>query len=131
MERTPKKLNDEPSSREWEELRRVWLAQADRPPRLAPPDAARQVLARLDHESSSRHRPAMLWTAAAAAVAALAVGWWLQPTEPQHIAAHAPAASAAVPVPLDEGVVLLWLDAETPLYLTLEPRSLETPKGVS
>ena len=91
-----------------------WLAWARRPPRTAAGDAARKVLARLE---PPRRVPAYRWLAAAA-VALLAAGLWLSwPPVP------APEVAFGLDQgpPLGEGVALIWLDPETPLYMTLTP----------
>ena len=90
-------------------------AWAERPPRTSPEKAARQVLARLDG-SGRRGLPSPIWLAAAAAVLlALAVGLFAPrpPVPPRTAEAAAP--------PLDGGVVLIWLDSETPLYMSFAP----------
>jgi hypothetical protein len=90
-------------------------AWAERPPRTSPEEAARQVLARLD-DGGRRGLPRPVWLAAAAAVLlALAVGLFAPrpPVPPRTAEAAAP--------PLDDGVVLIWLDSETPLYMSFAP----------
>ena len=120
MERQRERLSREPEAerREWRAFVDDWRRVADRPPRLAASAAARRVVARL--EPPPRHRAALRWAAAAglAAVLALAValGWW----DSRRPAAETVAAAEA-PLPLDDGVVLLWLDDETPRYRTLTP----------
>ena len=124
MERQRERLSREPEDerREWRAFVDAWRRAADRPPRLAGSAAARRVVARL--EPPPRRRAALRWAAAAvlAAVLALAValGWWdFRRQAPA--ALPVPETVAAAPLPLDDGVVLLWLDDETPLYLTLTP----------
>jgi hypothetical protein len=102
-----------------EELRRAWRRLAERPPRLAPQEAARRVLARLEPRGAQAVRR---WAAAAALLLALAAGWWqAERWNTRRRTPTAPPAAAQAALPLDEGVVLLWLDDETPLYLTLTP----------
>ncbi len=111
----------------------AWKAWARRGPRTAATDAARRLRARLDAAALDaapgpvRLGPARGWLAAAA-VALLAAGAWLASWPP----APAPDAPAGFgitePQPLAPGVALIWLDAETPLYMTLTPpRAAEPP----
>jgi hypothetical protein len=104
------------------ELRRAWRRLAERPPKMAPEDAARRVLARIAPRREPHGAGAVRWAAAAALLLALAAGWWQADrwSTQRRPPAAAPAAVQAA-LPLDEGVVLLWLDDETPLYLTLTP----------
>jgi len=124
MERQRERLSREPGDerRGWRAFEDAWRRAADRPPRLAGSAAARRVVARL--EPPPRRRAALRWAAAAglAAVLALAValGWW-DSRRSESLLAPETVAAAEAPLPLDDGVVLLWLDDETPLYLTLTP----------
>ena len=88
-----------------------------RGPKTPPEAAARRVLAQLpEREKSSRDRwrPFLL---PAAALLVLALGYGILQrngqTPPETVRLAAP------PVTLDENTALIWLDAETPLYMTL------------
>jgi len=109
-----------------EELEDRWKSWAERPPRTSPEDAARQVLARLD-DGERRRAPRMwrgTWLAAAAAVLlAVAVGLFA-PHLPSPQTSSPRTAEVAAP-PLDDGVVLIWLDSETPLYMSFAPPPAE------
>lgn len=104
-----------------EQFEERWKTWAGRPPRTSPEDAARQVLARLDggERRISPRLPRMTWLAAAAAVLlAVAVGLFApHPPSPRTAEVAAP--------PLDDGVVLIWLDSETPLYMSFAPPPAE------
>ena len=99
--------------RRFDEAFKKW---AVRPAPTASERATAQVMARL---AESRRRPSLaarrLRLAAAAGVVTVAVLGWLTlgpVTQPV----------AEVPLPaLGEDVLLLWLDPQTPLYLTVAP----------
>lgn len=98
---------------------REWAA---RPPRTPAPFAARRLAQRLAGLSGETARQPRRWAlsrlaGAAAVLAVLAGGLWLGSRPP--LIPRPPQSSAAAPV--DDGVVVLWLDTETPLYLTLNP----------
>ena len=95
-------------------LERAWRAWAERPTRLSPDQASRRVAEALVRR---RRRVAVRRTLAAVAalvVVALALG--IRRDQVQPIAVPRPAAGAQ----LGAGQVLIWLDAETPLYMTFE-----------
>lgn len=100
---------------------------ARRPPRTSPEVAAARLRERLPPRQA---RPLFaggalrLAAAAAGLVLLLGVAWLV--SRPGPVAP--PAEELAVP-PLDENVVLLWLDRQTPLYLTVAPPA--APKGGS
>lgn len=100
---------------------------ARRPPRTPPGEAAARLRQRLPPRRPRRPFAAGSLRLAAAAVGlvlVLGVAWLL--SRPGPVAP--PAEELAVP-PLDENVVLLWLDRQTPLYLTVAPPA--APKGGS
>lgn len=125
-------MSEGPRDRFEEALRR-W---AEQPPRTSPDEAARQVVSRLDEPERAAHgrawHPALAPALALAAVLmlALGLGWWARrtavPAEPPAETASATLETATLP-PLDDDVVLIWLDAETPLYLSLQTH--ETNSG--
>ncbi|MEM1181589.1 MAG: hypothetical protein AAGM22_24815 [Acidobacteriota bacterium] len=97
------------------------VALARKAPDTAPADAAAQVLSRLPRRRAAavrRTHPMWAWANVATAVAlAMVVGLRFAPTPPPQ--ADPPGAAEVQPLP--EAVVLMWLDAETPLYLTVQP----------
>ena len=108
-----------------------WRRHARRPPATSPPTAMRQLRRRLPARPASRRLPLSL--AAALLAVALVVGFTLRSAHRQSPGAPAtnPPRTAErlegePPLPLDDGVVLLWLDGETPLYLTLSPPPAES-----
>lgn len=99
-----------------ERLEEQWRRWARRPPATPADVAARRLVARLEKERAQRVLPRR-WGVLAAAAAALLVVALAVP-----LAVREPVAPPSAVVerpPLKEGVVLIWLDSETPLYLTL------------
>lgn len=103
----------------FDEAFRDWARQ---PSPTAADAAARQVVARLP-EGSRQPWLAGNWLRLASATAGLAlmlvVAWATRPGPPD---------TSSVEVmlpPLQEDVVLLWLDDQTPLYLTVAPPAAE------
>ena len=96
----------------FDEAFREWAA---RPPGTKPEIAARRVTDRIRRHPPRSRRS---WLVAAAAVAALAAGSvaLLQLASPPDSPGPAPVTSRAVDLDTDE--VLIWLDPETPLYMT-------------
>lgn len=127
------------------EFERRLARRGARPPATPPDEAARRVLARLEATEPAagrlgRRPPGSLpWLrlVAAAALLLAAVVLWRAPwhetrhgtaTPAETVADHRGAPASA---PLPEGVMLLWIDEETPLYLSLAPPPAEaTEKGV-
>jgi ferric-dicitrate binding protein FerR (iron transport regulator) len=102
-----------------EELERAWKAWAERPGRRSPEEAGRRVVeAARQRQRRARTVRTLLATAALLAIA-VTLGIQRQGPLPR---ATPPAASAApvAPAPLGAGQALIWLDAETPLYMTFE-----------
>lgn len=118
----PEPERRDPLARFEEELRR----HAARPPATPPGIAARRVMARL---AAAERRPAgvfhLRWAVVAAAVVLAAGAWFFSPSGPRF--SEPPV--AAGPPALGEGVVLLWLDPETPLYMSLTPPSRGAENG--
>jgi len=95
---------------------RAWRAWVERPPRLSPEQAGRRVI----EAARRRRRRGLTRSALLAAAAALAVVV-IQGVRRDGPAPEAtPTAAAFEPRPLGAGEVLIWLDAETPLYMTFE-----------
>lgn len=155
-ERHQAETDDRTRRRDLEGVEERWRRWARRPPRTSPETAAHRVLARLaEPDPQPGWQPAGGWTSrsarrlVAAALALAAVGIWLltagppwplpaPDTDPGPGTESDESPSAAVrsvEVPeaptMAEGVVLMWLDAETPLYMTLAPpgRAAGVEKG--
>lgn len=109
-------------TRSQRELEDAWRRHAARPPDLSPEDAAARVLRRLAERHGVTRRGRHHWRLAAAAlllVVLLAAAVLLRlPAAPS---APPRAGEVAETALSSDGVVVLWLDEETPLYLTLEP----------
>lgn len=96
----------------FEEAYRQW---GSRPARTSARDAADLLIRRVD-----KRRPMPQWTllAAAATIVTLAVGgWWLNEQRQARRAEEMLAASA--PAPLDNNVVLSYLDSGVPVYFVI------------
>jgi hypothetical protein len=90
---------------------------ARHPPRTSPADAAGAVTTAI---AADRRRRATRWSALAAAAAlamAASVTLLWQPAERE---ATVVVRDHVAPDGLAEGVVLMWLDDETPLYMTFQ-----------
>ena len=99
----------------FDEALRAWAA---RPVRTPADRAARQVLARLPESRAVRTGFGPSWRLATAGLGLallLAVGWATLPAEPE----PSPWLQDLSLPPVSEDVVVLWLDDETPLYLTI------------
>lgn len=107
------------SEKRRESFERAFKGWAERPPATAADRAAARVVSRLPETRGQRLRVGSRWRLAAAAAALMltvVVGWvTLKPEPPAAI----PATADVVLPPLEENVVLLWLDEQTPLYLTV------------
>ncbi|MEM7354586.1 MAG: hypothetical protein AAF657_27505 [Acidobacteriota bacterium] len=111
-------MSPEPIDR-FEQRFEVW---ASRPPATPADEAVRRMLRRLPADPSPRH--AVSWgriAAAAAAVLAvvLATHLYLRQSAAPPVVQDTTVGVVEAPL-LPDGVALIWLDAETPLYLTLK-----------
>lgn len=109
-------MNDRSHDR-FDEAFKSW---AEQPASTPGDEAAQHVVARLPERRGLRwFAGSQLRLAAAAAGLALVlvVGWATRPQSPDPVAL---AQEVSLPL-LQENVVLLWLDDQTPLYLTLAP----------
>ncbi|MEO1367592.1 MAG: hypothetical protein AAFX50_10485 [Acidobacteriota bacterium] len=113
-------MDREPMDR-FDDALKAW---ARTPPRRAPGDAAREVLGRLPdgrrRSPSPRRRArssAWAWANVAAAAALVAI-MGLRFAPAPYLMPEPPGPSLEAP-PLPEDVILMWLDSETPLYLSV------------
>ena len=110
-------MNEERNN-SFEKAFRRW---AEFPPETPPKEAADRVVMQLPQRRSgsllagSRLRFA---AAGAALMLVVGVGWFARQPEPP---ASIPSPTEVALPPLEEHVLLLWLDRETPLYLTVAP----------
>jgi ferric-dicitrate binding protein FerR (iron transport regulator) len=122
--------HDTQPDRAWERFVAAWRRRVERPPALSPQAAAARVRARTEARTRTvRRRRWQLATAAAVTAATLLVAVLLVPhpgpgddgaPTARRVATSAGVVDAAATAPSD-GEVVLWLDTETPLYLTLAP----------
>jgi hypothetical protein len=107
---------DKPDRSEFDGAFREW---GRRSPRTSAETAARRVAGRLDAPRVPRRIPRLAWVAATTLV--VAAGTWYAvrnggnglPVTPP------PAVADITALPLDDNVVLWWLDEETPVYFVL------------
>jgi cytochrome c-type biogenesis protein CcmH/NrfG len=97
-----------------DEFEGAWKAWAERPARRSPPEAGRRVLEATRRRQRRRRTVRTLLATAALLAIALTVGLHQQVPTPE------PAAPPLASAPLKAGQALIWLDAETPLYMTFE-----------
>ncbi len=100
--------------KKFEEAWNRWVA---RPPRQSPAEAALRV-ARRACERPARRLPVWLYPAAAAVVILIS-GITLLRID-KAVVAPSDRPSIQETVPLGEGQVLIWLDRNTPLYMTFQ-----------
>jgi hypothetical protein len=108
-------MNEADEADRLQRFEQSWRAAAERPAGLTAGEGVRRAL---EIARSRRRRRATGWTlAAAASLAALALTLGRAP------AAVAPGVPPPSPTAASDGpeVVVMWLDAETPLYMTLAP----------
>ncbi len=107
----------------------AWKERAQRPAETPAPIAARRLLERLPPRRS-RWPVRLLATAATALLALLGSQLWVD-WQPFRDFQPPPASVPGFETPpLDSDVALIWLDPETPLYLTLEPpNAKKVPKS--
>jgi hypothetical protein len=107
-----------------ERFEQAFRAWAERPTRLSPEQASHAVVeaARQRRRRGTARRTLL----AAAALGAVALTLGIQ-SDGRQPAPTPPPAVRLEPAPLDAGQVLIWLDQETPLYMTFE--APQTPRG--
>jgi hypothetical protein len=100
------------------DFEKQWADWANRPPETPPEEAARILLARLPDRVAER-RSVTTWRvllpAAALVAVAIGVGILWKPYSPTSTETSLARSSLA----LEENTALIWLDPETPLYLSL------------
>ncbi len=102
-----------------EEFERALKSWAERPARRSPEEAGRRAVEGAQQRQRRIRSVRTLLATAALLAIAVTLGIQRQGPVPQ---ATPPAASPApvAPPPLGAGQALIWLDAETPLYMTFE-----------
>ncbi len=107
-------MHDDNELDRFDEALRSW---ANRPPRLSPHMAAVRVRAAIENAPRRRWAWRALVTAAATALAAVALVVALRDIPRTEGLADRPEARP--------GVAVMWLDAQTPLYMNLEPLKVQ------
>ncbi len=108
----------------FEEAWRNWVR---RPPQRSPAEAATRITALIRER---RRRRRAIWASAAAAVLVVAVAVVLRWAGlPTRLAPVQPATPAQEAPQLGQGEVLMWLDEDTPLYMTFQPPEQGEAKG--
>jgi ferric-dicitrate binding protein FerR (iron transport regulator) len=102
-----------------ERFEEAWQRWAQRPPRQSPAEAAARVGA-LIRERQRRRKPRWALTAVAAVLfIAIALGLhWSRLSTPPPLR---PVTGIQDSPRLGEGEVLMWIDTDTPLYMTFQP----------
>jgi peptidoglycan/LPS O-acetylase OafA/YrhL len=100
-----------------EEFEGAWKAWAERPARRSPEEAGRRVVAATRRRRRRSRAIRALLATAALIVVAVAVGVRSERPVPEATPAVAP---PLAPMPLGPGQALIWLDEDTPLYMTFE-----------
>jgi ferric-dicitrate binding protein FerR (iron transport regulator) len=108
---------------EFESALKEW---AERPPHRLPTEAGRRVAATARKRQSRIRATRTLLATAALLVLAVTLGIQRQGPVPE--TTPPPAAPPRATAPLEDGQALIWLDAETPLYMTFEAPG-EAPGG--
>ncbi len=108
----------------FEETWRNWVR---RPPRKSPAEAAARVAGLIRDRRRQRRT---IWACAAAAVVMAAVGVAIRWADLSRQPVSVPPAALVQEAPqLGQGEVLMWLDEETPLYMTFQPPEQGVAKG--
>ena len=104
----------------------VWKRWAARPPRQSPTEAAAGVALRIRQERGRRRSSWLL--AAAAATLLAAVGTTILWRSYRTVPSALPVTEQETLAP-GKGEVLLWLDEQTPLYMTFQAPEEEQGRG--
>ncbi len=113
--------------RDDDRFEQAWRRWATRPPRRTPAMAARAVRASLPPRRPAR----VAWAAALAAATAVMLALVTVLVHETTPARPAQAGTVVEAPQLGSGEVLLWLDAETPLYMTFASNGADAPGGAS
>ncbi len=106
---------------------KAWRRFTQRPTRLSPAEAASRI-GILIRERRRRRQPVWAYAAAAVLLVAVAVAviWSRLPNQP---ASLQPVAVVEEAPQLGQGEVLMWIDKDTPLYMTFQPPEAGETKG--
>jgi len=99
------------------EFEEAWKRRSAQPPRQSPADAAAAVAFRI-RQRPARHRPN--WYLAAAAAVLLALVGIMVVWRPVRTTTQPQPESQQASLPLGKGEVLIWIDEQTPLYMTFQ-----------
>jgi len=111
-----------------ERFKEEWRRWLERPTRLAPSEAAERIALSLPAQRPQHNRLRSLAAAAALLLAMVALSVWMtrRSPAPQHFM------SIEETAPIGDGEVLIWLDDETPLYMTFQaPETAPSKEGKS
>ena len=101
-----------------DEFERALKAWAERPPRRTPEEAGRRAVEGARRRSRRTRAVRALLATAALVVLALTLGLPREGPAPE--GSPPPEVGPLASAPLGAGQALIWLDAETPLYMTFE-----------
>lgn len=110
------------------QFEKAWKKWLERPPRQSPSEAAARVGV-LIHERRRRRQARWVLAAAAAVfcvVISVAIQWTRLSTHPT---SGTPAAGIQQAPQLGDGEVLIWIDNDTPLYMTFQSPDENRGKG--
>jgi len=96
----------------------AWKQWAQRPPTQSAVEAAATVSSRLPLRRQPRSWWPLAAAAALAATVALSIYW---STFVRQVTPPGPAINLQEAAPMGNGEVLIWLDEQTPLYMTFQP----------
>lgn len=96
----------------------AWRQWVGRPPGQSPAEAAAAISRRLRSRKQRHYWWPLAAAAAATAAVVLAINW---PGIIRRESPPAPAINLQESAPMSNGEVLIWLDEQTPLYMTFQP----------
>jgi ferric-dicitrate binding protein FerR (iron transport regulator) len=111
-----------------EQFEDAWKKWAQLPPRQSPAEAASRVRSMIEQRRRQRQPPWLFAAAAAVLVAAIALTVHWVRLSPQTVPSQ-PAAVLQETPQLGEGQVLMWIDDDTPLYMTFQPPEGQQARG--
>mgnify|MGYP001031048983 CR=1 FL=1 len=102
----------------WARFEEAWRRWLDRPPRRSGRDAALRLVAAVE----ARRRRYRIWfpSAAAAALILVVAITAIVFRPPRETRPPGAVIETGQPLPLGRGEVLIWLDEDTPLYMTFQ-----------